>query len=155
MRRDVQLRRWPARGCRGFDLVQLVVVVALLGVLTAVTFAAFISPVEEVSRAYLRNTLVSVDMEVRQRVRAAQTADVGWVVEQVVGTDGALGCPQGGVVPIVTSECAEGRDDDGVWLEVDEWDGQVRVVFAHSGRCEQLLVDADGGAGTVGPCADS
>lgn len=131
---------------RGFDVVQLLVVVALLGVLAAVAFSAFVQPVEDVSRSYLRQSLTSVDVELRQRARAGQSTDVTVWFDQVVGVPGEVaGCPEGGVIAVPSAECGDDvPDGERFWLEAGDSSDGPAVTLVRFGRCERLLVDADG-----------
>jgi type II secretory pathway pseudopilin PulG len=138
---------------RGFDLVQLVVVVALVGMMTAVAWSVFAVPVEETSRAYLRQTLWSVDVELRARAADADTPDVSLFFDQVVGTDlDGDGCPEGGLVPVPQAECGPAVEQP-FRLVADGTVTPPTVRLERFGRCELLELDPGGRTpGQTSPC---
>ncbi len=148
---------------RGFDLVQVVVVVALLGMLSAMTWSAFQSPIDASSREYLRQTLWSIDMELRSRASDADIVDVTVFLDDVLGVDSdPTGCPQGGLVPIPTAECAcEAQPDPGACdpstvqnpFRLDRDAAAGTITLERFGRCEQLELDpAARSQGQVSSC---
>lgn len=141
---------------RGFDIVQLVIVVALIGMMSAMAWSVFRTPVDEASRSFLRQTLWSIDIELRDRARDADSADVTLFFDEVVGVDGDVeGCPQGGLVPVPQDECDPEDGQDPFRLMADAEVVPPTVTLERFGRCEQLELDPHGRElGQVGPCDD-
>lgn len=81
-----QPRGRTRRPRRGFDIIQLAIVMLLIAMLTAVSYRSLSAPAEEARREYLTSTLLSVDQQVRSLARQGNGTVTPELLDRVVAS---------------------------------------------------------------------
>lgn len=128
---DLSLCR-AARGerSRGFTLIEVVVVVALVGMLAAVAWSTMVRPARTAQQALVETTLRTIAMEARQQARQSDGGRPADYLEAVVAQQ-----------PVPEQERALPDDDPSRFRLVADPD-QGTVTMVRFGRCSVLTVPA-------------
>lgn len=112
---------------RALTLIEVLVVLVLVGVLTAVVWSALARPTADAQREMVETTLRSIAMEARQQARQSEGAPPAVFLEGAVAQ-----------VPVPVAELGGDDDVNRFRLAADESSGTVTMV--RYGRCAVMVL---------------